>query len=650
MQFIVFNAIKTNLKIPKSPYNDNTFNFTPLEVKNLEGTFKILANNHTLTHNLNIPKTIRITRKNKDLKPLLAIQNYLILDIDCKTKNNVDKILDYFKNYSCILGESRTYREGHYGIKGILKIQQSNDVEFFRIFKKIQSDIRDFGSLDNQILNPYHFIYPIEKIRILQISNGIIFPHPLAQETNTIVLNSISLKSNDYEDMCLEYFKNLGFKKTGIKEYEYNSKKYRLVKPYLMTGDLDSFNIYEEIESIQSKKISGFIKDYTPDLVVNHKFLTEYNFNFRDFFKTHNVLAIKSCMGTKKSEIIKQIIKTKKKVLVLTSRISLALEYNNKFKLPVYLNINFKKTDDYYKVSYKKGDSLICQYDSLHKINPRDFDYVVMDEYVSILLHSIDNLSKLKKENLIKFKSLFNKKLIISDAFLCDYLLMDLDKIYRIENQYKETCNLQEHLNLADFLDSIESSIKSKIRITISTNSVNFIYNKILQMIGSLDRNILIIQGETQNDKKEEIFKELDSHYMDYDIIIYSPAVTVGVSIFNGIEKHYHYDSSNSIDTVQSIQMLGRGRLVNCLEYFIQDKHQYMRLGKENERWEIENRHKNSENSFYFDLNENGEIILSELGKFYLKIKNFLRFLKFNTRNSFDLLLRCNFKNLNSEI
>jgi hypothetical protein len=643
MQLIVFNPIKTPFKIPKSPYNDNTFNFTPLNVKDLDEAFKILASNYTLVHNLNIPKTVRITRKNKDLKPLLAIQSYMILDIDCKTKSDVKGVLDYFKEFNCILGESRTFKEYSYGIKGILKIQQSNDIEYFKIFKKIQNDLNPYGILDERILYPYHFIYPIEKIRILQSTKGTIFKHSEFTQTTTAV--DCILKSNDYNDMCLEYFKHLGFKKVSQNEYEYNNKKYHLSRPYIMSSGVDSINIYEKIETIQAQKIKSFISDYSSNLTIDCEFLTQHDFNFKDFFKNYDVLAIKSYMGSKKSEVIKRIIQTKSKVLVVTPRISLALEYNSKFKLPVYLNVNFKKTDDYYKTNYKKGDSLICQYDSLHKINPKDFDYVVMDEYVSILLHSIDNLSKLKKENLIKFKSLFKKKLIISDAFLNDYLLDFSDKIYKIENTYKMNVNFIEHTTKQNFLDSILESINQGEKISISTNSVNLIYNDILKLTEGLDKSIAVIEGQDQETKKKESIKNLNSHYLNSDIIIYSPAITVGVSIFNNITKHFHYDGSNSIDTIQSIQMLGRTRLTKDIEYFIQGKHQYMRLGKENEEWEIKNRHKSSDNSFYFDLDENGDIILSELGKFYLKIKMFLRFLKFDTLSSFKLLLGCNYSN-----
>lgn len=647
MQFIVFNPIKTSFKIPKSPYNDNTFNFTPLNTKDLEESFKALASNYTLVHNLNISKTVRISRKNKDLKPLLAMQNYMILDIDCKTGDNVAQVLNYFKDYNCILGESRTYKEGSYGVKGILKIQQSNDIEYFKIFKKIQKDICKFGELDNRILQAYHFIYPIEKIRILQYTKGSIFKHPEAlqgQENNSLELATDFLKSSDYNDMCLEYFKHLGFKKISQNGYLFNNKTYHLTKPYIMSNGQDSVNIYEKIEFLQTQKIKNFISSYSPNLTINCEFLTEHNFDFKDFFKTYDVLAIKSYMGSKKSEIIRRIIQTKSKVLVITPRTSLALEYNSKFKLPVYLNINFKKTDDYYKTNYKKGDSLICQYDSLHKINPRDFDYVVMDEYVSILLHSIDNLSRLKKENLIKFKALFKKKLIISDAFLNDYLLDFSNKIFKIENLYKMQVNFIKHRTKKDFLDSVLNSVNLGEKISISTNSVNLIYNDILKLTEGLDKSIAVIEGQTLETKKKESIKNLNSHYLNSDIIIYSPAITVGVSIFNNIVRHFHYDGSNSIDTVQSIQMLGRTRLTKDIEYFIQEKHQYMRLGKENEEWEIKNRHKNSDNSFYFDLDENGDIILSELGEFYLKIKTFLRFLKFDTLCSFKLLLGCNYK------
>jgi hypothetical protein len=53
---------------------------------------------------------------------------------------------------------------------------------------------------------------------------------------------------------------------------------------------------------------------------------------------------------------------------------------------------------------------------------------------------------------------------------------------------------------------------------------------------------------------------------------MFSPTITVGVSILNNVKHHFHYDSGKSIDPISSIQMLKRSRTVENVHIFIKGK------------------------------------------------------------------------------
>ena len=144
------------------------------------------------------------------------------------------------------------------------------------------------------------------------------------------------------------------------------------------------------------------------------KVTSEIHKKIDQFLNSSNGLfAIRSPMGTGKSNIIKHIIEEchnlDMKVLVVTNRISVAKDFAKKYNIKLY-------NQDKYEI----GDSLICQYDSLWKYNIRFFDIVIMDEFISLLLHSRNNLNN-SIIDLPKFFGCFQKKLVIADAFLTGY-------------------------------------------------------------------------------------------------------------------------------------------------------------------------------------------------------------------------------------
>ena len=54
-----------------------------------------------------------------------------------------------------------------------------------------------------------------------------------------------------------------------------------------------------------------------------------------------------------------------------------------------------------------------------------------------------------------------------------------------------------------------------------------------------------------------------------WDVLIYSPTLTVGVSNMNNNYYHFHYDSSISTDVISSLQMIKRTRKAKEIHMFI---------------------------------------------------------------------------------
>ncbi|EAK6855327.1 hypothetical protein DAG40_09100, partial [Campylobacter coli] len=74
------------------------------------------------------------------------------------------------------------------------------------------------------------------------------------------------------------------------------------------------------------------------------------------------------------------------------------------------------------KIVRSKGKSLICQYDSFRHFALDDYDLIILDEFMSLLMHTRSALNS-KTENLIKFYTALNKKVVVADAFLSKYIV-----------------------------------------------------------------------------------------------------------------------------------------------------------------------------------------------------------------------------------
>lgn len=685
----VFYPKKTKSKIPQSNFGDNTFIFENYTVQNNYEAYSIIVSHFILNIPLiHLKQPIRTFRRKKNLDQFYDNKiSYIILDIDeLNSEFNKQKVLDYFKDYKIILGESRSYNGiDNFNLKGIL-FTEDIDIKYTKsAISNIHHDLKDICSIDESVSRKASLNAPILKNSILlNNEDGIRFKY--TPKSTISCINNIQdeyetnsrqkLKLSDLENIeadtidkyCLKIFQSMGFEairnnpNSSISFKHHSEKKtpggyfWFNSSPFTMhhANSVKSINIFETIKKLdKAKELMKKEINYDNELLqfntdtnvihTNQQYLSvtsEIKTTVQEFLNNKNgLMSIRSPMGTGKSTIIKYIINEchneDMKVLIITNRISVAEDFKKKYNMKIY-------NQDKYEI----GDSLICQYDSLWKYNIKFFDIVIMDEFISLMHHSRSNLNN-SSINIAKFFGSFNKKLVIADAFLTGYenFLLDNKKtnLHLIDNSYRDLTTLFNYKDSNNFVQQILLHAK-KHKITVSSTSLNFIFS--LQMLlSSKGIKVQTLTAETPQSTKELIYKlfEKDDHDK-WDVLIFSPTLTVGVSNLNNIRYHFHYDSSRSANCISSIQMIKRTRKAKEIHIFIKERLNYIKTSYNDIRDEyMGNIGRNIEQNYLFDIDDYGEAKLSYIGKKAIKIDTFKNILEFNHKAGFLWLLQYHF-------
>lgn len=634
----IFNAEPSWNGIPNSPYKDNTFSFKFVDARTTDKIKELLVHNYLLARD--IKDSIRTQRQYKSLSPFLRdSQNIIILDIICKPENRL-KICDLFSKYQHIFLESPK------GIRGVLATDIT-EKQYNATYSKIFHDIKHLGQLNKTFLEPYGYYEPLPNCVILSQCQGVMYK--AIDYYNPYDLKELKLESKDYVKCCLEYFAKYGFiKNYNDNSYYFNNLQYEWNPKYpsymfCKSEPAYNFNVYDAIRKHRNRQSLEILK-YEADYNVSTQTLQESDYaeacdkflNSKD-----SALAIKSYMGSNKSSAIAYIIgkcrEQKKNVLVITSRISLAQEFGGKFKLPLYSDKNIRK------FNYKK--SLICQYDSLKHINPENYDIVIVDEFASVLFHSTDNLSIHKRELVTKFLKLLKKKVVISDAFLnIEFLKILGKKVITLSNNQKDTISVIEYEKEELFKKLVEC-VKCGEQVSMSSNSLKVIENKLEELNSINHISYEIVTGPKSGKYKESTLKYYARKKYKKDVIVYSSTLSLGVSIYKNIKNHFHLDTGNSTNTIQSIQMLRRARKAEAIHYCAEQKfHNYSTTLEGVSKYILNN--VNSNNSWAIDLGSDFENKLGPIGTYYARIEVFKNILKLDNRASFNEFLSYNFGNL----
>jgi hypothetical protein len=635
-----------------------------------------------------LPRASRLFRRKVDLEKYYAgTIKYFILDIDgVKSEFDKQKILEYFKDYRVILGESRSYNGiDNFNMKGVLFTEEICFRDAKLALSVLNHDLKDLCIVDESVTRKASLNAPMLKNKVfLNNEDGILFKYVrkemqehindikkeyIGEARTTLNIDDLTdIEADTMEKLCLKVFQAMGF--TAIKNNPNGSITFKhpsenktpggyfwfTTAPYTMhhANSTKTINIFDDVRRLPAAKelmkkeinYDDEFLNFNTDanvLQVNEKYLTvthEMNSLIESYLNGKNgLLSIRSAMGTGKSTIIKHIVdechELDMKVLIVTNRISVANDFGKKYNMKVY---NQDK--------YEHGDSLVCQYDSLWKYNIKFFDIVIMDEFISLMIHSRSNLN-VNSINIAKFFGCFNKKLVIADAFLTGYenFLLSNKKtnVHIIDNLYRDDTDLYDYVDMNYFVQSIIVHAE-KSKITISSTSLSFIHS-IQLLLENKGLRVLTLTAETPESTKKlvyELFEEDD--HDKWDVLVYSPTLTVGVSNLNDVRYHFHYDSSISADVISSIQMIKRTRKTKEIHMCIKEKVNYLKTSYNDIRDEyICNIGRNINHNYLFDIDDYGEAKLSEIGKKAVKIDTFKNILEFNHKSAIMWMLKWHF-------
>ena len=349
-------------------------------------------------------------------------------------------------------------------------------------------------------------------------------------------------------------------------------------KPYKNVDFFSEISKLKTFKKAYQNKCAGDLQEVLElddkelyQIEVNTQDLDRHKDDVENFLLNYSILKVQSPMATRKTNIIYEIIEqsSDKNILMITNRRSLAQEAYAKYK---------KYDFHYYEHKNYNGGNIIVQFDSLYKYDVRDFDIVIIDEITSLLMY-ITEPYKGKEDkyqrNIDTFFSIDEyNKIVLLDSFILYNPFGG--KTLKIYNAFRENVEAIEYLDKYRFLSSIIRKAQ-KEPISISSNQKN-ILKKIHNKLQKKGIRCLLLTGDNPN--KDKILEELQEvqslEEYGYDVLLYSPVVTTGISFFFNIKNHYHYDTSGTIDAVNSIQMIRRMRNVKCIHFFIQGKVSYL--------------------------------------------------------------------------
>ncbi len=650
MKVTVFQSTKTNGKVPYSPTRDKKFMFETFDVKDINAVFFYLSSQFFL----NIPLTKSTKqphfRRRENLESYFVQKlEWVTIDIDEIAKMSDREIcINWFRKekFEIILAESRN----PLNIKGVIKVDNLTPKEAKASLKEIQEFLP--GKVDLSVSHYASYQAPILKNEVLYKGEG----KPLrAPKAHIQVQNILPVQvPQSIKDICRANFETKGFvfypdgkcshftEKKSPKGFTWNN-----VNPFkMMHWNPDRVvDIWSEI--IKTKEYREFNKDKAkkdilelmpsePKTTVNKRFLNSETETVKDFLDTYKILKIQSPMGTAKSTVIDEIItqstERELRVLLITNRISLADDIATKYKTSCIKHYQHTELDGD-DAKYQIGDNLVCQVNSLWKYSLKYFDVVIIDETTSLLFQLL-SLEKNTKNIITKLFATRHKKVVLADAFLFEPLVnLFGDSVISINNSYRDTVNLTLYSQVDRWAQEIIQKAQEGT-ITVSAGSTKLL--KSLELIfENKGISFFTVSSETTKNEKELVYKEFQKSTPKWQVIMYSPTITVGISILAESDHHFHLDRGNSMDVVSSIQMIKRNRNAKFIHLLLDERQKFAPTATE--RIEV--------NLLDFsEEDEEGDVLgISEVGHKFAQVHKIFNILENRHKVSFLSLLKYQF-------
>ena len=335
-------------------------------------------------------------------------------------------------------------------------------------------------------------------------------------------------------------------------------------------------NVENIVVSYPESKIEITQKDTHDISYISQKFLTEKLFesNINKKF-----IALQSEKGTgKTSNLIKVLFDEKntapESILFISSRRTFGIKLSadlKKYGFRLYSEI-----DEHY--IYDKR--VIVQIDSLLRLERDDFDLIIIDECESLARYlTSSHFTKNNKASTIvsnlEYRVAEAKKLIIMDADLSDRCVnyytsiidpdneMSKNDMKIIINKFTPYQNYTlKYMTYNTWLNELKINIINGKKVAIpmaSNNKAKDLYSKL--KVDFPEKNIILIHKETSDEDKLSKLLKVNETWINYDIVIYTPTVCMGVSFDpEHFDSIFAYGCHNSLGAQEFCQMLHRVR------------------------------------------------------------------------------------------
>lgn len=238
------------------------------------------------------------------------------------------------------------------------------------------------------------------------------------------------------------------------------------------------------------------------------------------------------------------------------------------------------------RINIKDHKRIIIQTESLHRLDiSQPADLLIMDESESIIDQFSSNLFKSFARAFAAFDYLikFSAHVICMDAFLQDRTFRVLqtmrgftthedDMLFHVNNYKRgkdDTYLFAE--TKGEWLARLKSVLDDNKRVFIPTNSLSeakALHYWITHQY--TDKKVGMYSSETKNSEKVKAFKDVNTVWSEFDVLIITPTVSAGVS-FERVHFDYTFGlfTSESCSVETCMQMMGRVRNVGTNEYNI---------------------------------------------------------------------------------
>lgn len=289
-------------------------------------------------------------------------------------------------------------------------------------------------------------------------------------------------------------------------------------------------------------------------------------------------LFVKAQMGVGKTSALRRFIDNypPHSILAVSFRVSFTAGMCSKFDLTSYRDITGP-------ITAMRHNRVMVQCESLYRIEPLEYDLVVLDEVQSIIQqmfsqethrHSIHSWAIL--EHMLKHA----RMVVCMDAYI-DQATIDLisqirgseGSLVHINNAVAKASQhyIIEKKSIA--IAKVMSFLAEGKRVVVPSASCT-LAERLYEMARKAypEKSIKFYSSKTPDEVKARDFADVNVSWAGHDLIIYTPTILAGLSYTGAdydVEVCFWYD--NSVDIYGSLQMKGRFRNITSYYHYISE-------------------------------------------------------------------------------